>query len=152
MNYKIKYHKQETEWTCGPAVAKMLLGAFGIKKSEKQLIKKLKANKRNGTKDHAFYDLIIEYNLAYTVKNHATLEEANKLSKKSVVIISFLPKGEKWHHYAIIKRITKNKVTLIDPYFGSEYKMPLQEFCKRWGTKTKYYKEKNWLLAVNEPQ
>ena len=46
---KIQYPKQQKFNTCGPACLRMVLEAFGIVKSEKELVKVLKTNMLHGT-------------------------------------------------------------------------------------------------------
>ncbi|PIN94126.1 hypothetical protein COU56_03175, partial [Candidatus Pacearchaeota archaeon CG10_big_fil_rev_8_21_14_0_10_31_9] len=61
MMVQIPYYEQETNYTCGPACMRMVLGSLGIKKSEKQITKLIGTNKIRGTNHRDFLSVVEKY-------------------------------------------------------------------------------------------
>ena len=143
------FYKQETVWTCGPAVMRMSLEKLGIKKSEKQLIKILKTNKIKGTSNKDFSRVAEQYKLNYIVKRNSTIEDLKYFSKKRYILIFcyYYPK-EKIGHYSILKKIDYKFIYFYDPYFGKNHKYNLKYFNKIWKCNPKHDNEKHWFFGV----
>lgn len=141
---KIPYYKQETEYTCGATCLRMILAGIGIKKSEKQIAKILKTNKRIGTW-HKYLPRIAEkYKFSYLVKRDSTISELKKYSKngwKAVVCFHHPISGP---HYAVIKKINWHSIYLLDPGFGPNERYIIPRFKRRWHDR----EENNWFMAI----
>lgn len=146
---ELKFHKQETKWTCGPACMKIVLDSLGIKRSEKLLAKLMKTNKIWGTRQRSFPFIAERYKLNYTVKRNSRIDFLKKLLKQEYrIIICYHYPGNKASHYAIVKKITKEKVTLMDPWHGANFKFDTDFFAEIWRSSEKYGNEIRWLIAI----
>jgi ABC-type bacteriocin/lantibiotic exporter with double-glycine peptidase domain len=148
---RIPFFKQETCWTCGPASMRMVLAALGIKKSEKQVVKLLSANKVRGTWAKSFPSLAEKYKLNYLVKRNASIEELRKLLKEGYIVLTayYVPK-EKVDHYVVVKKIDKEYIHFLDPFYGPEHKYKLTYFRKIWKTDPKYDSEIGWFIGFKK--
>ena len=126
------YHEQETEYTCGPASARMVLGSFGVEKSEKQ-VARLLGTKRTGTRDKDFIKLAEKYGLSYIFKKNATVKGLRALQKRGYkIIVSYWYSPDKVGHYAVLKKIGASNVQLFDPWAGPQHSYSLSYFQKVW--------------------
>ena len=104
------YHKQETKYTCGEACLKMFYNKLGVKKSENQLTKKLKPSFRYGTTQKKLVEFAEKQKFQYISKGNSKIDELKKLLKEDYfVIVNYLIEEENEGHYAVIKKITKDK-------------------------------------------
>jgi len=138
----IKHRFQQTEYTCGPACMVMVLEALGIESSEKQLTAMMKPSKVSGTTNKAFSEVAEYYKLNYTVKRNSSLSDLRSLYAENIIVVCYTP--DNYGHFAIIKNITQRRISLIDPYYGSDVTYNTREFLQRW----KGYEEKRWLFAL----
>lgn len=147
---KIIFHKQETCWTCGPAVMRMALEGMGIKKSEKQLARILKTNKIRGTWPKDLPRIAEKYSLNYAIKRNATIEDLKYFKKQGyfIIICYYIPK-DKVDHYSILKKIDSEYIYFYDPWFGPDHKYSLKYFLKIWKSDPKYENTKRWFIALN---
>lgn len=145
----IPYFKQETIWTCGPAVIRSALAYVGIKKSEKQLIKELNTNKKIGTRNRAIASLMEKYKLNYLVeRNNFNPSKIKRLHKEGhVIILDYHYVQDNTGHFAIVEKITSKTITLMDPWKGPGQVHDLKKFKTIW-----YDDEGNkfWYLAIKK--
>lgn len=145
------YHKQETEYTCGAAATKMILEHFGVHKTEAQIIKELKTNKKRGTWTKNFSILAEKFNLDYWVKSNSTIKDLKNYQKKGyLLIINYFIPEEKCDHYSVLRKIDSKYIYFIDPWFGPDYKYPLKEFQNLWHSNFNFEKEKRWFIAIKK--
>jgi len=129
---------------------RMALEACGIKKSERQVAKLLKASKNKGTWNKYFSIVAEKYKL-----NHATIRNANisdlieYYGKKYIIIVNYQYK-EKTGHYAVLKKIDNKFIYFLDPFFGEHHKYPIAHFKKIWKSNPKGDNEKHWFFAVSK--
>jgi ABC-type bacteriocin/lantibiotic exporter with double-glycine peptidase domain len=145
----MKHRQQEKDYYCGPAVAQMILANFNIVKSQKNLALQLKTKKSNGTSHKQLVNVLKKYALTIIETKDSTIPQMKRdLAKRIVVTCYYLPK-EKTGHYAIVTRITKKDIHLIDPYYGKNTIMPLLQFKKVWhGSKIPY----GWYITIAKSQ
>ncbi|MEK6858431.1 MAG: cysteine peptidase family C39 domain-containing protein [Nanoarchaeota archaeon] len=147
---KIPYFKQETIWTCGPAVVRSALAYFGIKKSERQLVKELNTNKIIGTRNKAITSLIEKYKLNYIVeRNKFNPSKLKKLYEEGhVILIDYHHVADDKGHFAIIEKIDDKRIALMDPWEGPGQVHSINKFKKIW-----YDDEGNrfWYIAISRP-
>ncbi len=147
----IKFSEQETEYTCGPACMRMILSSLNLNKSEKQLVKELRTNKVSGTKHKNLFRFAKKKKWSYVIGNNAYLDELKNLMKKDYfIIVDYYIPSQKTNHYSIIKKITKERIYLIDPYFGVGTSYSLSYFDKIWNHISKYEKERSWFIAIKK--
>lgn len=166
MKPKIPFFKQETCWTCGPAVIKMFLASIGIKKSEKQLTKILKANKIVGTRQISFVNFAQKYGFKYLIGTDVDISLLKSLLDKNYfIIVSFLKNvtddprypfklrknfAMEEHHLAVLWKISNGKVYLLDPSFGEDESHPIEHFVKMWSKPNYFEKTRRWFFALKK--
>lgn len=146
---EIPFYKQTTEWTCGVTVIRMALEAFGIKKTEEQILKLLKTSKRWGTSNKEMEKVVKSFGLESVILRNATLKDLISLSKQNyIIIVNYTVPRENIGHFAIFKKISGSKIYLIDPKFGPDHSHPIKIFEKVWHSERK--EDYRWLLAIKK--
>ncbi len=140
------YFKQSSDWTCGPACMRMVLHSFGIKKSDTQLIKLMHSNKLRGTLNREFPALCEKLRLSYVVRRNGSVGEIKEFLPWCKIIVCYWLPDEKTGHYAVVRKINKNRIYLIDPWFGPNHSLPLSYFNRNWRGK----EEKRWFIAIKK--
>lgn len=148
---KIPYFRQERIWTCGAAAFRMVLAYFEIKRSESQLVKMLKTGKKMGVKNKRFSEIAERFKLSYIVRRNSSLRDLRRyLKRKFAIIIHYYVPKLKEDHYAVIKRISKERIFLLDPWFGDNHSIDIDKFLKIWKENPKYGKEKKWFIGIKK--
>lgn len=151
----LKYYKQKTVYTCGPAAMRMVLSSLGIKVSEEKLAKLLSANKIRGTYHKYFPEVAEKYKLKHFSEENGTIKDLRRFHKEGWAIIvclidrAFYP-HENFDHYAVLKKIDKRHVYLLDPFFGENERYELADFNKRWESSKRYEGDVKWFFAVKK--
>ncbi|MFH1065097.1 MAG: cysteine peptidase family C39 domain-containing protein [Nanoarchaeota archaeon] len=140
---------------CGPGVFKMILGYYGIERTEKELAKELKWNERDGVTARNIIKAAKKYGLEGFIKDNSSIKDIRHyvLEKKIPVIVEWFLEDE--GHFCVVVGIDKNNIYLMDPF--RQYKpniraVPLFEegepyFQKVWFTfEGEYMKTKNDLI------
>jgi ABC-type bacteriocin/lantibiotic exporter with double-glycine peptidase domain len=130
---------------------RMALEHFGIKKSEKQLIRQLKTNNKTGTKRSSIIKIVEKLKLKYHTGGRAKLSDLKRYKKEGfVIIVEFYLFSENAGHYVIVDKVTGNYVYLIDPYFGPKRRIGINSFRKAWTRCGNYDKEPRWFIALKK--
>lgn len=133
----IPFYKQEKDWSCGAAVARMALAALGIHRAESTLrrqlgTKKGKEPKGYGTPNKNFKRLLSHYPIEIFTKKNATLNDLRKkLFQEYIIIIEYINLEEQEGHYAILKKIN-SRIHFIDPLAGPHHSYSLATFLPLW--------------------
>jgi len=127
---------------------RMALGRMKIKKSERSLAKLLGTTIRHGTRNERFVRAVKHYNLEYYTKNKSSLKELDKLIKRGYVIIVCYLALNRFGHFAVVKKIEKNYIYLLDPLLGPRVKYKKKYFTKVWVSERE--KEKRWFIALRK--
>jgi ABC-type bacteriocin/lantibiotic exporter with double-glycine peptidase domain len=112
---KIPYYKQHKFNTCGPAALRMVLEAFGIKKSEQELAKVLKTNIFQGTLHKNLVRAAWLYDLRYYSLGNATIKDLKDFQDKGYSIIVAYRPPEDFYHYAVLRGIDDKYIHLYAP-------------------------------------
>lgn len=145
----IPYYEQETIYTCGPACMRMVLASLGIKKSEDQLTKLLGTNKIRGTNHRDFVSLAEKFKLRYSVNREATIHDLKYYYNNHYkIIVCYFHTKDKEGHYAIIRKLTPSKITLMDPIDGPRKTYSINYFNKIWSSRKTFNKERSWFMAI----
>lgn len=148
---KLKFHEQETGFSCGAAVIRMALEHFGIKKSEKELVKSLKTSKVFGTKREMITKFVEKLKIDYYEGGGASVNDLKYYSRRGyVVVVVYFIFSQKIGHYAIFDKATEDYVYLTDPYFGPGHRMAVSYFRKAWNKAANHDKEHRWFLALKK--
>lgn len=128
---------------------KMVLASFGLSCSERELAKRMETNKANGTSNAAFPRLAEELKHIYHVERNAKLETLKTmLNQQWRVIVGLYLTEEQQGHYAVIRAIGKDTITLLDPEFGSSHRISRSEFPTFWHNNPKGDNENHWFIAI----
>jgi ABC-type bacteriocin/lantibiotic exporter with double-glycine peptidase domain len=147
---KIPYHKQQRFNTCGPAVLRMVLEHFGIKKSEQELVKVLKTNIFQGTLHKNLVKAAWLYDLRYYSFGNATIKDLKEFQEKGYVIIVAYQPPEDFYHYAVLKGFDDKYILLYDPWYGPLTKWELKNFLAGWKSNPLFEKKKRWFIAMTK--
>lgn len=130
----MKYFKQETGYTCGPACAKMVLSHFGIESDEKDLAKIMGTLENSGS-DYSSFDVIKQkYDLETIVgsgdrSKHALTHLNSLIDQGYAVVVAYsldVP------HYSVYLGHNNNHMFLNDPFRGERVATPIKKFLHRW--------------------
>ncbi len=146
----IPFFPQKTEYTCGPTAMRMVLAALGIKKSEKELAKLMRTSKLYGTPNRRLPKLVERLKLDHATVRKGNIEEIKKFIKEGyLIIVGYYSKLEKGGHFAVVKKIGKNYIHLLDPKLGPNLKYSHNYFLKIWHNDPKGIdREDRWFFAV----
>lgn len=138
-------YKQKNDWTCGPAVARIILHYYGYKSTISDLIKQLKTTKA-GTENRYVINLFKRNDIRFLVRKKSSVSEIKKYLKNYLIIVAYWIPNCKEAHYSIIKKINSKRVYFHDTWFGSSHSYSLKYFLKNWhdGETTR------WLVAVKK--
>lgn len=146
---KIPFHWQKNDYSCGPACLQMVLHASGIRITQKTLIQQTGANSKIGTSRDSLRRVLAEYKLPTLTINHEPLSTIqNYLLRRNLVIVNYQEPGEGEDHYAVVKKITKSSIILLDPWHGSSFKLPKPNFLELWNNPKLRRKFTGWALVV----
>ncbi len=150
MSSEIKYFKQETDYTCGPACVRMMLSKFGIESFEMELEALLETMPNSGTHYEKFNVLTEKYGLQKQEGEGNTIEMLNHLQKLTddgwVCILAYsldVP------HYSIFSGYNGNHVFLRDPYRGEKVAEYARKFIKQWKVIPKEFEKLSKIMNLN---
>jgi len=146
---KIIYCKQEQNWSCGPAVVRMVLSSFGIRKSEEELIEILGSNNKIGTANKNMVEFFKGNGFSLIEKENSKIADLKRFYDDGFrIIVNYYCHYEKEGHFAVVKLIDNKRIYLYDPALGEKHSYSLKYFNKIWYGKGG---ERKWFLAVGEP-
>ena len=128
---KVKLFKQSKGF-CGPASLKMVLSAYGITKSEKNLAKLTKTTRKKGCSEKNIIEVAKNLGFKAYIKQKSSIKELKKLIKKKIPIIVDWFSPEEAGHYSVVVGFEKDKIILADPHFGKLKKHKINWFEERW--------------------
>lgn len=148
---KTPFYKQKKDYTCGPAVLKMVFGFFGIRVKESELAKLGKTNHTNGTNHEGLIYTIRKKGFYCYVHEHASINQIKHfLDLKLPVIVNYIEPKDEEGHYAVVVGHNSNHLILNDPYNGPKFKLTIEDFEKRWRGKHTNHNSKHWLLVISK--
>ncbi len=150
MKLDVPFFKQDTLYTCGPAVVQMILRYYGIVASEHTLREKMKTNSDVGTMHKYMIDEIRAAGLYCYVNNHSSVQEIAFFLKIGLpVIVHYMePSENSQDHYAVVVGIEDHHIILNDPWHGKDFSLTLTDFEHRWHDGKGIYH--NWLLTASK--
>lgn len=131
---------QSNDGSCGPTSLRMILEHYGLKKSERELIKLTNCSIANGTTAD---DLVraakyLGFN-AYYSDNNTWENLYNEVNKNGPVIVDWFSQIS--GHYSPVYDIYKNEIVLADPEYGFVREMKKDDFLSLWFDFDKFYPE-----------
>jgi ABC-type bacteriocin/lantibiotic exporter with double-glycine peptidase domain len=145
----IPYFKQQTIYTCGPTVMKMVLASLGLRYSERELAKLMETTEERGTSNAAFPRLAEKLKRSYHVERNAKLETLRTFHQQQwrIIVALYIP-DEKEGHYAVVRAIGKDVLTFLDPAFGPSHRINTETFLTTWHNHPKDDNEQHWFIAI----
>lgn len=138
-------YKQPNGWTCGPAVARLILRSFGRQKTIQEVMRELGSTKA-GTANKDLRRLFRKYNLKFTEKESASLGDLKIKLKTHWVIIAYWIQKNKEAHYSIVRKIDSRRVYFHDTWFGINHSYSIRHFLKYWWDD----EATRWFLALKK--
>jgi len=121
----------QTAGFCGPASLKMVLDFFGIKKSEKELIKLSGASREKGVGAKGLLKAAKKLGLKSFIKDFADFSDIKKyLAKEIPVIVDWFSQDE--GHYSVVVGLDQKYIYLQDPQIAKIKKIDLKTFKRVW--------------------
>jgi ABC-type bacteriocin/lantibiotic exporter with double-glycine peptidase domain len=149
----IIFHKQEKDYTCGPACMRMILSSKGINSTETELALLMETipelSLKGGTKCAAFAKVAKQFNLKFQEKTDSNIETLKELlEKKIIIVVLFMQRSKDGDcgHFAIVKKITKDKIYFLDPDENDKTEMKIQDFITNWFSESEV--KPKWFFAV----
>jgi ABC-type bacteriocin/lantibiotic exporter with double-glycine peptidase domain len=138
-------YKQKNDWSCGPAVARVILDYYGTRPTISSLTKQLKTT-RAGTENRYVISLFKRNNLRFFARSNSSIAELQKYSKNYWLIVAYWIPSSRESHYSIIKKINSRRVYFHDTWFGSNHSYSLKYFLKNWHDD----EATRWFIAVKK--
>ena len=138
-------YKQKNDWTCGPAVVRIILDYYGIEATVAELVKQLRTT-RSGTTHKQILRLFRKKGLKFIAKENASISNLKKYTKNHWVIVAYRIPFQGDYHYSIVKNINSKKIIFHDTWFGSNHGYTLKNFHKNWRDD----ESSRWMLAIKK--
>ena len=138
-------YKQKNDWTCGPAVARILLHYYDARTDFKDIVKALRTS-RAGTGNAHLLRLLGKNRVPFRVKEQATLSDIGRYLKNHWVVVAYWIPSHKESHYSIAKKINAKRIFFHDTWFGANHSYSIPYFLKNWWDE----EATRWLLAVRK--
>ena len=126
---------------CGPASLKIVLGYYGVKKSEKEIAKRCGHDPKLGTTNESIKKTAESYGFAAEIKNKASFTDIQKWLKRGVPVLvdwftpgrpgtntSEMPDG----HSSVVMGLDKKNIYLQDPEIGAMRTIHRDDFLRVW--------------------
>lgn len=126
---------------CGPAVLKMILEFYGIRKSEKELARLAGTTFKAGTNANQMQSVLRCFGLKTKIKDNSTFDDIKRNLRKNIpVIVDWFTHGRRDYpdsmvaegHYSIVVGLDKSYIYLQDPEIGKLRKIKREDFLKVW--------------------
>ena len=143
MNLPATNFKQKNDWTCGPAVARIICKYYGIERKISQLVRELNTT-RLGTSNRDFQKFLRRYDINFRTRKGSTVGNLKRALSNNLIIVAYwIPKyGDA--HYSIVKKLDRSRIYFHDTWYGSGHSYSLDYFKKNWWDG----EAKRWYLAV----
>lgn len=144
---------------CGPAVIKMVLGFYGIEKSEDEVATLSNKDDDLGIGDKDIKRALEGEGLKVEIKNFASFDDIQAvLDKKSPVIVSWMTRGRNDYdedevadgHYSVVVGLDEKYIYLQDPEVGRVRKITKKNFIRVWFDFTSDHIEKWEDLVIRQ--
>lgn len=126
---------------CGPAVLKMVLKFYGIRKSEKELARLAGTTREAGTDAKQIWRVLRRFGFRARIKNNSTFSDIKKYLNTDIpVIVDWFTRGRKDYldsaiadgHYSIVVGLDAKFIYLQDPEIGKLRKLKREDFLRVW--------------------
>lgn len=137
-------YKQINSWTCGPAVARIVLHYyFGRRKSVGDIVRELKITRR-GTNDRQLMRVLKKHGIKYRTKTHATVADIKRHLPRYLIVLAYWIPSHKEGHYSIVRRVDAKRIYFHDTWFGARHSYTINYFTHHCWRDDEY----RWLLLI----
>jgi ABC-type bacteriocin/lantibiotic exporter with double-glycine peptidase domain len=151
MRLKVPYHRQRTDFTCGPAAARMILGYWGQRVSEKRLRAMFCTRQDYGTRRRRLARGLRRLGLRVLTTYDASLADLRcALALGLPSIVNYREPTSDVSHFAVVVGLEGGKLILNDPDLGPGYRITASDFIGRWYGVHRG-KNKRWMLVAAKP-
>ena len=141
------FYKQPNYWTCGPAVARLILHSYGKKKTVNEIAKEAKTTK-SGTSNSGMKRVLKKHGIKFKEKQNACLSDLKGKVKTHWLLVAYWIPIHKEAHYSIVKKIDSKRIYFHDTWYGARHSYSHRYFLKNWWDG----EAKRWLLKVKKPK
>ena len=126
---------------CGPASLKIVLGYYGVNKSEEELAGLCKVKRGLGTDDKVIKRVAEKLGFKVKIKNNSSYKDIKKWLDKGVpVIVDWFARGRNDYpesemadgHYSVVTGLDDKFIYLQDPEIGKMRKITRNDFMRVW--------------------
>ncbi|MBI1999438.1 MAG: C39 family peptidase [Parcubacteria group bacterium] len=144
----VPFYRQLTMYNCGPAALQMVFAYFNRHRCQKELARSLRTSKRDGTThDELVREARRDGFYCYTNGDSTLFEIKHFISLGLPVVVDFIePDGEE-EHYAVVVGYKDGDIILNDPWNGENFKLPEEEFARRWHYAQSIHKR--WIMVLS---
>lgn len=115
----MRLYKQETDYTCGCACVRMIIGHFETEEDvpyEMDLEKVLDTNDRQGTDPKTIVEYLQKRGYDVVIKDESNIEEVDSYHRDGWAVMLIISVDAP--HYTMYAGNNGNHIDFLDPYFG----------------------------------
>ena len=126
---------------CGPASLKIILGFYGVERTEREVANMAIIIKGIGWNDKDIARIAESLGFKTEIKNESCFDDIGKWLDRGVpIIVDWFSKGRKDYddsemadgHYSVVAGLDDEYIYLQDPEIGSERKIRREDFMRVW--------------------
>jgi predicted double-glycine peptidase len=116
---------------CGAACLKIVLGYYGIQKSERELIKLVGSTTASGVSTENMALAIKKYKIHTIIKDNSNLKQiASLLAKQIPIMVDWFSDND--GHYSVVVGLDRENIYMQDPELGHLRTMKRKAFMTVW--------------------
>jgi len=148
MKLDVPFHRQKTDYTCGPAALQMVFGYFKDFISQEELAQKAKTDKENGTTNQHMIETVRKNGFFCYVNDNSTLNEIKHFIELGLpVIVNYIEPSDNEGHFAVVSGCTRRNLILNDPWNGKGFVLKQSDFMERWRNQSGTHPQ--WIMVVS---
>lgn len=149
MKKEIPLLLQEKDYTCGPACMRMVASRYRIHRTEYYFEKIMNTTSTKGTHTSDMQKGARCVGLDSYAHTHVSIREIrNSILSGLIPIVLYFYVPQQEGHYAIVKKISRERIFLIDPYAGAKHSYSIGYFLRIWHGA--HERKKRWALFVGK--
>ena len=126
---------------CGPASLKIMLGYYGVEKTEEELVRLTGADEKGEASDADIKRVAEHFGFCVEVQNEATFSDIEGwLARRVPVIVDWFTRGRADYsdsevadgHYSVVAGLDDDFIYLQDPEIGGLRTIARDDFLKVW--------------------
>lgn len=143
----MNYFKQKTNFTCGPACARMMLDSLGYTFNEFELRKIMKTNKYTGTHPKGWINL--SKMVCIGIHYNTQIQTIKDLIYCDYKLCAAITRKNEPPHYVVVNNLINNNFIINDPFYGENLTINFNEFIEIWYTE-ELFNSRYLLISMSE--